>query len=126
MREIGKSKGAGVARVALAYVLAKPFVSGTGFFITGDGHLVTSHHLSWGAASIVGQSVAVPLCIDELDGIAGLDMVINYDRSDLTFVSVDKGAALADYLSWETNAEFEQNDQSGQIRLTTARSTRRG
>jgi aryl-alcohol dehydrogenase-like predicted oxidoreductase len=27
MREIGKSKGAGVARVALAYVLAKPFVT---------------------------------------------------------------------------------------------------
>jgi len=73
----------------------------------------TIHHLSWGAPESRGSSVTLPLIISNLAGIAGTDIVINYDPEHLILNGITPGEIRTSY----TLAHAE----SGQIRMVMGR-----
>ncbi|MCX7045425.1 MAG: hypothetical protein NTX50_08090 [Candidatus Sumerlaeota bacterium] len=51
-----------------------------------------AHNLSWDLQTNLGPTrLAVPLMLDEREGIAGMDVVVNFDPSRLQLVSIERG-----------------------------------
>ncbi|MCX7044037.1 MAG: cohesin domain-containing protein [Candidatus Sumerlaeota bacterium] len=78
----------------------------------GDGP--TSHLLRWGAQSVAGALITLPLILDNLDGVAGLDIALNFNPSLLTLTAVDAGASIPLTGSWRVFIE------NGQARIVAA------
>lgn len=86
----------------------------------------SGHTLSWSVPvyrRAVGlserSSVSISLTIDELQDVAGMDIVVNYDPNALQLVSVSRGDAVGG-LSWRTYEE------EGQFRMVLGNSSALG
>lgn len=73
----------------------------------------TGTTLRWGAKGKVGDLFTLPLTVDTMTGVAGMDLVINYDPSLLEVVSADRGSLLEDW-AWSTL------NQPGQLRIVAS------
>ncbi|MFC1600781.1 LamG-like jellyroll fold domain-containing protein [Candidatus Sumerlaeota bacterium] len=76
-----------------------------------------AYNLTWGAHTLEAGVLTVPLELDSLQDVAGMDIVINYDPALLAFSSATQGSAISDFESWQT---FEEN---GQVRIVAANAT---
>ncbi|MFC1600778.1 FG-GAP-like repeat-containing protein [Candidatus Sumerlaeota bacterium] len=74
----------------------------------------SEYNLTWGAHTLDGGALTIPLEIDSLQDVAGLDIVVNFDPSLLTLISATQGSAINDLESWQV---FEED---GQLRMVAA------
>jgi hypothetical protein len=82
----------------------------------GTEDAVTTYTLTWGPQTVDGSNIHTSLNINDLQGIAGMDIVINFDPAQLQLVSAAKGEAIASFASWQTYEE------AGQLRIVSANS----
>ncbi|MFC1600779.1 cohesin domain-containing protein [Candidatus Sumerlaeota bacterium] len=75
------------------------------------------YNLTWGAHTLVGGVLTIPLELDSLQDVAGLDIVVNFDPSLLTLISATQGSAIGDLESWQV---FEEDSQ---LRMVAANAT---
>ncbi|MCX7045066.1 MAG: dockerin type I domain-containing protein [Candidatus Sumerlaeota bacterium] len=91
-----------------------PPLPGGGIVRLADAPASAPCALHWGPQTAAGAGVAIPLILDNLDGVAGFDIVLNFDPARLDLSAIETGGAIPPTCSWRAYVE------NGQGRLVGA------
>ncbi|MCX7044035.1 MAG: cohesin domain-containing protein [Candidatus Sumerlaeota bacterium] len=78
------------------------------------GDAATSHVLRWGAQTVVESTITIPIILDNMDGVAGIDIALNFNPALLELGAVEAGEIIPETSSWRVYIE------NGQGRIVAA------
>ncbi|MCX7046479.1 MAG: PKD domain-containing protein [Candidatus Sumerlaeota bacterium] len=114
--EAGELSGDGVIDAADLVLLLRLFLAGGASDPARDDSgprllaSATTHTLRWGSVVWRQNTFAIPLLLDEAEGVAGLDIVLRFDPALLRVASVARNPSAA-FSEWRCDAD------DGQIRI---------